>query len=151
MRVREGAVALVLAVVASSASAQGLAVANAWVLEPPPGTSAAVFMTIENTGVVGRRIVAAESPACERVEIHRTLVEGGIARMQRLDTLDLPPGDSIELAPRGLHLMLVRPTALRVGDTISITLRLQRGDPLRVEAVVAKRKPSPEKRPAHGD
>ncbi len=149
MRARGAALGLALVVAASAASAQ-LEVANAWVREPPPGASAAAFMTIENTGSTPRRIVAVESPACERAEIHRTVLKAGVARMERLETLDLAPGASVVLAPRALHLMLIRPAKLRVGQTISITLHPQRGDAVRVEAVVAKRRPASSGGAHHG-
>ncbi len=42
-------------------------------------------------------------------EIHRTVVEDGRSRMLRAQTIEVPPGGRIELAPGSLHLMLFRP------------------------------------------
>jgi len=101
--------------------------------------AAAAFMVLENDGAEPRSAIAAESPACERIEFHRSEMEGGIARMRRQSSLTVPAGGRLVLEPGGTHLMLIRPAALRAGDRVPITLELDDGETLAVEAVVRER------------
>ena len=53
-------------------------------------------------------IVGASSPQFEMVEIHRTEIVDGMARMIPQDRLPVPAGGSVTLEPGGLHLMLIQ-------------------------------------------
>ena len=76
------------------------------------GETSAVYMRIRNRGAKDITIVSASSAAAERIEFHQTQVIEDIARMEVLDGMLIPAGESIELAPGGAHIML---TGLR-GD-----------------------------------
>lgn len=67
-------------------------VRNAWVRLPPPGTPAAAYFTLHNRTDQGLTLVGATSPDCQRVEIHRSVVEDGMARMEPAGPLEIPPG-----------------------------------------------------------
>jgi hypothetical protein len=122
--------------------AADVAVRDPWIAEAPPGAmTAAAFMVLENDGAEPRSAVRAESPACERIEFHRSQVEGGIARMLEQKSLTVPAGGSLALEPGATHMMLIRPAALRAGDRVRITLELDDGEKLAVDAVVRKRAP----------
>ncbi|MCY3831577.1 MAG: copper chaperone PCu(A)C [Chloroflexi bacterium] len=71
-----------------------------------PGESSAVYMRVTNRGESDRVIVSAESEAAQRVEFHQTLVEDDIARMETIDSLIIPAGETLELQPGGAHIML---------------------------------------------
>jgi copper(I)-binding protein len=66
-----------------------------------------VFMTIDNRGAAPDRLLGAESPIAERIELHRHEVENGMIEMRPVDAVDLPPGASVKLTASGVHLMLV--------------------------------------------
>jgi copper(I)-binding protein len=120
--------------------AADVAVRDPWIAEAPPGAmAAAAFMVLENDGAEPRSAVRAKSPACERIEFHRSEMEDGIARMREQKSLTVPAGGSLVLEPGGTHMMLIRPAALRAGDRIQISLELDDGEKLAVEAVVRKR------------
>lgn len=89
-----------------------------------PGESSAAYLRIENRGDSDVTLVSASSAAAAEVAFHRTLVEGDRARMEALDSLVIATGETVDLAPGGLHIMLSGLTAdLPPGS--ELTLRLQ--------------------------
>lgn len=90
-------------------------------------TTGAAYMTIVNHGAANDRLVGASSPAANKVELHRSVVEGGVARMLPVPAMDLKPHQPVELKPGGLHLMLTGlKTPLKAGDKIALTLRFEK-------------------------
>ena len=76
------------------------------------GGSSAVYMQITNRGDSDISIRHASSAAADVVEMHRTIIEDDVARMEALDGLIIPAGETVELQPGGAHIML---SALRAG------------------------------------
>ena len=109
----------------SSASAATLEIHGAWIREAPPNASVlAAYMIISNTGTTDAQITDVASPDFEHAELHRTVVEGGIARMIRINSLEIPAGKALSLDPGGIHLMLIDPQrALHEGDSVTLTIR----------------------------
>lgn len=97
------------------------------------------FFTLANKGAVPDRLVAASSPAAERVEIHAIKVEGGDLRMrQRENGLVLPPGTTLTLKPRGYHLLLVGlKTPLEEGARAAVTLTFEHAGSIDIELIAA--------------
>ncbi len=98
---------LVLLAAAPAAAAQEITVEDVW-MRPPLGNrgAAAIYLTIHNAADVADRLVAVSSPAAGRAEIHTHILEDGVARMRRIEGIDISPGGSAILAPGGDHLML---------------------------------------------
>lgn len=104
-------------------------VREAWARPTVPGQ--------RSTGVYGRftagagaRLVGGSTPLAESVEVHQMAMEGNVMRMRALEQgLELPPGQGVELAPGGYHLMV---TGLRqpiaAGSTLPLTLRFVDGE-----------------------
>lgn len=110
----------------------GIAIEDAYVRDPtPPRNVAAGYFTGQNRGTTMGRLVAAHTTAAERVEIHTHEHDGDMMRMRRLDALDLPPGETVELAPGGLHLMLFGVTRFD-GDSVEVVLVFDDGTEQRV-------------------
>jgi len=107
---------------AGAAAADDVRVSAGWVRLPPPGANAAAFMTLENTGQEVLSLTDVESDCCSMVEIHRTVISDGVASMDEVDALKLEPGQPVTFAPRGLHVMLMRPGKLEEGADLSLTL-----------------------------
>lgn len=100
-----------------------LSFSQAWSPEAPPGRPMAGFVTITNAGEREIELIDSESPQFERVEIHSMDMDEGMMRMRQVETLTVPAGETVELAPRSLHLMLFEPRQrLTNGDTIEIEL-----------------------------
>ncbi len=140
--------ALLLALLATPASAE-LAIEDAWVRALPPTRSAtAGYLTAINRGAEPLRIVGARAQGAGRVEIHRTLEVDGLLRMEPVAELVLAPGERVELAPGGTHLMLLELEAMpAAGDAIELCLEIDRGEESCASAEV--RREAPEAHGAH--
>ena len=99
-------------------------VANAWARATPPGAkTGAVYMTLQG-GAEDDRLLGATSEAATTVELHTVEQADGMARMRRLESLDIPAETRVELAPGGTHLMLMDLGApLTTGDTFRLVLK----------------------------
>jgi periplasmic copper chaperone A len=124
----------------AGAYAQDVTIEDAWVREGPPGMGMlAGFMTVNNQGKEEIGIVAAEGPDFGSIELHRSIVENGMARMVPQKSIPVPAGGSVALKPGDYHLMLMQPKrALKAGDTTEITLILDDGARLTVDVPVTK-------------
>jgi len=110
------------------ASEAGISISDAWVNQPPPGAAVAgAYLRLTNSGATADRLLAVDTPAAERVEIHEMQTVSGMMRMRELaDGLPLPAGDTTHLTPGGLHLMLIAPTLeLTAGDEVTMHLRFE--------------------------
>lgn len=73
-------------------------------------------------------VSSASSPDFESVEVHETRLDDGMMRMREVESLSVPAGESVELAPGGLHLMLMRPTrALSAGEHVELEFVMSDG------------------------
>jgi copper(I)-binding protein len=106
-------------------AAASLEVRDAWIREAPPTASVlAAYMVIRNPGTVPVEITNVSGPEFGRAEMHRTVVEGGVATMVAIRKLEIAPGEQIALEPGGTHLMLIDPRRpLRAGDTATLTFQ----------------------------
>ena len=71
------------------------------------GETSAVYMRIYNRGEADITLVAAASSAAASAEFHQTVIENDMARMEALNGLLIPAGETLELAPGGAHIMLM--------------------------------------------
>lgn len=147
----------------SAATSAGVTIEGAWARNSPMmATAGAAYMTI--TSATADKLVGASVDAsiAGKVEIHETrMVEGGMGsdttmamggettmpgmgamEMVPVDSLDLPAGMAVELAPGGYHLMLLDLAApLELGSTFAITLVFEQAGEQAVEVVVAESAP----------
>jgi copper(I)-binding protein len=85
----------------------------------------------------GDRLVSASSPVAGAVELHSHVMEGGIAKMRRVEAIVVPGGKSVVLKPSGYHLMLTDLKApLKEGDLVKITLVFEKAGAIDLEATV---------------
>ena len=134
------AVLLSLFVIATAEAGDGLEMRDGWVREAPPGAMAlAAYMTLSNTGETDRKLVSASGPAFGAVELHRSVVEDGMARMLPQDSMPIPAGGELVLKPGDYHLMLMRPkSALKAGDQVELSLGFDDGSTMPVTLPVRK-------------
>lgn len=128
----------------SEAVVGGLRVSGAWVRATPiPGVSGAGYMRISNIGNTADTLLGGSTPLAERLEIHQMANVDGVMQMRELpDGVVIPPGDSVELAPSGTHLMLIQVDhALRAGETVPVTLRFAQAGTLKLNLPVADNAP----------
>lgn len=115
----------------------GAAVSDAWLRYIPGGAPSGGYFTLTNRGDKPLSLVGAECADFGMVMIHRTIERGGMSTMRPVHELTVTPGKSVEFAPGGYHLMLMRPRhPLRPGGRLPVTLRFADGSSLAVEFVV---------------
>lgn len=132
--------AAVLLLATQAAGAAGLRVDGAWVREAPPGAAMlAAYLVVHNDGGRPRTLVSVDSPRFDAVMLHRSRVVDGVARMEHVEGIRIPPGGRVALQPGGYHLMMPAPEPPpRVGERIPLRLHFQDGETLRVEAPVRR-------------
>lgn len=92
-------------------------------------TSGAAFMAIHNPGGPDDRLLGVASPAARTVALHGSEEADGVVRMTPVEGgLPLPADGSVELAPGGLHVMLMGLEGpLAPGDAVPLTLLFESG------------------------
>ena len=106
---------------------------------PPSVPVRAGYMTIHNPQSKAVSIVLLRSDAFARIEIHQTIEQDGMMRMEQLPSLKIESNSSVQLAPGGLHLMMMNPTApTQPGDLLEIVIVLDDGSEQRVEMQVIR-------------
>jgi copper(I)-binding protein len=151
----------------SAATAEaGITVEGAWARTSPMMASAgAAYMTL--TSSVDDRLsgVAVDAGIAATVELHETVMAGGMAggmtddtagdtagsmpvtteptmMMQPVDGIDLPAGTAVELKPGGYHIMLLDLVApLEMGQTFTITLTFEQAGSVEVPVTVGDAAP----------
>lgn len=97
----------------------------------------AAYATIENHGDDMDRLVAVETDAAERAEIHTHLMEDGIMKMRKLKAIELHPGAPTVLKPGGHHLMLFgMKRKWKEGEMMPLTLVFEKAGRVEVQAHV---------------
>lgn len=101
---------------------------------PLAGGNGAIYFTVMNGTAQADRLVAVESDVAAAAEMHESVDENNVVRMEpRPDGFDIPAGGSVALAPGGKHVMLMNvKQPLIEGESIAITLRFEHADPLSV-------------------
>ena len=100
--------ALVLLLAALPALAAGLSVTNAWSRSTPPVAKVGVvYFTLTNDTGKSDRLLKLSTSVAEKVEVHRTEVLDGIARMREVAVLHVDAGQTLEFKPGGMHVMLM--------------------------------------------
>jgi copper(I)-binding protein len=117
----------------------GASVAEAWA---PPSLAGAhngvAYFTLAYPSGPPDHLVSLSTPVAQRAELHRMDMANGVMRMRPAGALPLKAGDSVRLAPEGLHLMLIGLKApLKVGERFPLTLTFEHQPPLTVEVEVA--------------
>lgn len=96
------------------------------------------YFTVANKGNSADRLIAAASPAAERVELQYIKVVGyGITMRVMERGLGLPPDTAITLKPRGYHLLFIGvKKPLAKGERVPVTLTFEKAGTRQVELTV---------------
>ena len=140
--IKNALVILMLLTIASLANADsGLQVNEPWIREAPPASRVlAGYLTLVNTGDNTMTVTAISSPDFKNAEIHRTVIEAGVARMLPVKQLEVPAGGQLMLEPGGHHLMLFDPLrTLTAGETVTLIIHMNNGKQLSATAPVIRK------------
>jgi len=129
---------------APAAHAQNIAVSCAWARAslPHQDTSAA-YLTL--TSPAGDTLTRVDAMEVGMVMLHQSTATNGMSDMTDLDSVALPAGKKVVLAPGGTHLMLMDMKApLAAGSTLHLSLHFAKAPVLAVSVpVLALRAPGP--------
>lgn len=146
------AVAMMLSACGGSSSQGALQVNDPWIrpanMSPAAGsggmsgmssseTTSAAYMIIRNTGSAADKLIKAQTDAAKTVEIHTTVKEGEVMKMQPVAGVDVPANGQAELKPGGFHVMLIGITRdLKAGDKVKLTLTFEKAGAVQLEVPV---------------
>lgn len=111
-----------------------------WSLEvPETQTMSAGFMTIENGTGENDALVSATSDISAVTELHEMAMEGETMKMRKIDRIEIPAGEKVELKRGGLHLMFIDLKKIPVeGDSIQVELTFEKAGKMQVTLPVKK-------------
>jgi copper(I)-binding protein len=111
-------------VVGGVAQAQGapVAVSCAWARASLPHQDTGVaYLTLRSDA--GDSLTSVDAAEAGMVMLHQTVVKKGVSEMDDLDSIALPAGKAVALAPGGTHLMLMdMKQPLKAGGTLHLSL-----------------------------
>jgi len=131
-----------LMVATTLASADPVSASGAWIRLLPGSLPGAGYVELHNAGQESVALIGVKSPAFGDIEVHRSYEENGVARMEHIEHLELPPGEAVVLGPGGYHLMMFeRRAGLKLGGRVPVSLYFSNGDHLDLEFPLAREKP----------
>lgn len=103
----------------------------------PAGANGALYFDIANEGDGADRLVAASTDVADEAELHETTTsDDGLMRMEALDEVEVPAGETVTFEPGGRHVMLLGVEELAEGDTVEVVLTFEESGDIVVEAEV---------------
>jgi copper(I)-binding protein len=128
------ALPMALLLAASGAMAGELTVTSAWARATPPGISmGVVYFHLENGSTKSDRLLKLKTSVAASAGVHRTEIVDDVARMREVAVLHVAPGEKIEFAPGGYHVMLMGlKKPLVAGKTFELELVFEVAGPRRV-------------------
>lgn len=104
----------------------------------PNAPVGAGYITITNKGTADDTLVSVASPVAGVTQIHEMKMEGDVMKMNEVEGgLVIPAGQSVMLAPGGLHIMFMDlKQTLVEGDTFPVTLTFATAGTIEIKLVV---------------
>jgi copper(I)-binding protein len=117
--------ALALASLVSLPALAQVSVSAPWIRATvPQQKTAGAFMQLRS--VKPARLVEVTTPVAGRVELHQMAMDGQTMRMRAVESIELPAGQTVNLASGGYHVMLFDlHRQLKDGEQVPLTLTVQ--------------------------
>ncbi len=128
------------AVMAQDVRAGDLVIETPWARATPGGAKAgAGYFAVLNAGNAADRILSATTPIADRVELHKTEMDGGVMRMRKIDGgVEVPPGEVVRFKPGGLHLMFIGLNdPIKEGERFPLTVEFEKAGKVDLEFIAA--------------
>ena len=134
-----------------SQDAGNIHIENAWVRAMPPGQSnTAAYLSVKNGGDRSLQITGAYSEPHARVEMHTSAEVDGMVTMERLAQVTVAPGQAVQFAPGGMHLMMLDLQKMPApGEQVKLCLNFQSGTSACAQAEVRRVAPSLDDKTLH--
>lgn len=125
------ATGLILALAAPALAAEpGVSLSDGWFRLVLPSRPAAAYFTLTNSGDAPKQLVAAASPGCGAMMLHRSESVNGVEKMLPLESATVPAHGTLSFAPGGYHVMCMMPAGLAHGKSVPVTLSFADGGTL---------------------
>lgn len=124
----------------SGYGAEQVRIINARVAEAPPVMEMnAAYLDINNDTPSPVTLVSVSSADFSRIEIHRSVIENGMAKMKPTGPLTIAAHSRQIFKPGGYHLMLFKPRIhLHAGDIVGLKFHFANGTTIEADAKVVK-------------
>lgn len=121
-----------------AAMADDLTVDEAYIrANPPARATTAAYMTLKNASDAPLVITGVKASVAQKVQMHTTVMEHNVMHMDHMQLIDIPANSSVELAPGGMHLMLLGVDEdMHVGKEAILTFTFQDGSQKKVSMPV---------------
>ena len=131
------AVALLL-LAGDSALAGQLTVKSAWARATAPGVSmGVVYFQLDNGSTKSDRLLKLTTSIATSAGVHCTEIVDDVARMREVAVLHVAPGEKVEFAPNGYHVMLMGlKKPLKTGQKFELELLFEVTGPRKVTVTV---------------
>lgn len=130
---------LPLTALAEDITVAGLTITNP-VARPTAATAmtGAGYLSITNTGDTADTLLKVSADFA-RVMMHDTVITDGLARMQHLMAVDIGPGETIDFAPGGKHVMFMGLDGdpFEIGEEIPATLIFETAGEIEIRFTVS--------------
>ncbi len=105
--------------------AKDVTVSDAWSRATASGQENGMVQAII-TSKKEAKLIGASSKACQSVELHSMVTEGGMMKMRQVEAIELPAGQAVDLGAQGYHLMLIGlKKPLQEGKKVAVELKLR--------------------------
>ena len=103
----------------------------------PQATSAVAYLTLSNHGTETDRLTSITTGMAAMAQLHENKSADGVMSMALVETLEIAPGQTVTMAPGGLHIMLVGlPAPLKKGGKLSLELNFEKAGKIIVDVPV---------------
>jgi len=132
------ALSMILLMASACAPPTELTIEDPWARPAFQGDNSAAYLVISNMTEQGDGLIGASSDMANITEIHLSKMDAeGTMTMERQDLIGIPAGETVNLEPGGLHVMLMNLVQdMNVGDKFDLTLEFQRAGDIVLEVEV---------------
>ena len=108
-------------------------------LLPPSVPNTAAYFSIQNSSDTTKILIGASAAFATKAEIHNHIMVNDMMRMEQQSEVVINPGQSVQFAPGGLHIMLFGlKQPLSEGESVAISLQTKDGESIIISAKVAR-------------
>jgi copper(I)-binding protein len=131
---------LLLCSIVTGALYAEVTITNATVRLLPPGVpNTAAYFLVQNSSDTDQILIGASADFATKAEIHNHILVDDMMRMQQQSEVVIKPGETVQFAPGGLHIMLFGlKEPLLEGQSVAISLQTQDGESIIITANVAR-------------
>lgn len=104
----------------------------------PGQPSGAAYLSIENQGKKGDRLLGVKTPIAQSAQIHSMSMQGNIMKMREVNAIELKPSSKTVMQPgNGYHIMLIGlKQPLKLGAQFPLTLIFEKAGMLDISVAV---------------